>query len=115
MGRDSACQKRQKGNFSESILLLPATVLRLRALSVPAAEAEVPLDVGALDYRLRLFSFFASTTKVSHRDCRLTIWQFLTGSVPDLSRIILLLVSEELFCKDQSCVGEKAHRSCAKL
>jgi len=65
VGRDSACQKRQKGNFSESILLLPVPVLRLRALSVPAAEAEVPLDVGALDYRSRLLFFFPAQLKLA--------------------------------------------------
>ncbi len=58
MGRDNASQKRQKGHFSESILLLPASFLQLRALSIPTAEAEVPLDVGALDYRSRLFFYF---------------------------------------------------------
>lgn len=49
-----------------------------------------------LPLQIIIFIFSPSTTKVSHRDCRLTICPFLTGSIPDLSRIILLPVSEEL-------------------
>lgn len=58
-----ACARRGRREISRSpFFFLPAPVLRLRALSVPAAEAEVPLDVGALDYRSRLL-FFSTRVK----------------------------------------------------